>query len=67
MKKLVFLAVVLGMALASSSTIQAIGYPQCNIGCPTSSGMCICPSYTDRRNAVAFCSNWNQVGGCWYE
>ena len=67
MRKLVLFAVALGIALASSSSSQAIGYPPCNTGCPTTSGKCICPSYTDRPNAVAFCSNWNQVGGCWYE
>lgn len=68
MRKLVLFAVALGIALASSSSpSQAIGYPLCDTGCPTTSGKCICPSYTDRRNAVAFCTNWNQVGGCWYE
>jgi hypothetical protein len=66
MRKLVLFTVALGLALISSSS-QAISYPPCNTGCPTTSGKCLCPSYTDRPNAVAFCSNWNRVGGCWYE
>ena len=65
---LVFLFAVL--ALASLPPANAVFYPYCDSGyCATASPLakCLCPTWTDRPNAVVVCGNWNRVGGCWYE
>lgn len=65
-KKLLILAAVLGIS-ALATQADAIIYPRCDTSCPTSSGVCSCPSWTDRPGATTTCGSWNQVGGCWYE
>jgi hypothetical protein len=64
--KLLILAAVLGIS-ALTPKADAIGYGRCDSSCPTSTGLCTCPSWTDRSGATAYCKSWNTVGGCWYE
>jgi len=68
MKKLLGLAVLLGIsALASAPSAQAIAYPRCDLYCPTTTGNCGCPPWTDRPGRLTTCTSWNSVGACWYE
>ena len=71
MRKLIGLAFLFAvLALTSLPPANAVFYPYCNSGyCTTASpwAKCLCPQGTDRANGVAFCINWNKVGGCWYE
>ncbi len=67
MKKKLFLALaLLGASLISTVASSSALHP-CDTSCPTVSGYCNCPSWTDRRGAQVFCGSWNRVGGCWYE
>lgn len=67
-RKLVFLALLGIVALISwAPRAEAIGYPRCDLYCPTSTGNCSCPSWTDRPGHLTTCTSWNKVGGCWYE
>jgi hypothetical protein len=67
--KLLALTAVLGIAaFASSGTrAEAVNVRPCDTACPTSDGLCNCPTWTDRPKALAFCTGWNRVGSCWYE
>lgn len=68
MSKLFGLAVLLGIAaLAPAPRAEAIGYPRCDLYCPTPTGNCSCPSWTDRSDRLTTCTSWNKLGGCWYE
>ena len=69
MRKLFLLASLLGVAVLAAWTprAEAIGYPRCDLYCPTPTGNCSCPSWTDRPGHLTTCSGWNRVGGCWYE
>ena len=66
--KLLALAAVLGIAAFVSPTPRAeAASGACDTACPTATGFCNCPLWTDRPKAVVFCTGWNRVGACWYE
>jgi hypothetical protein len=68
MRKLFGLAVLLGLtALMPAPRVEAIGYPSCDLPCPTTTTNCSCPPWTDRPGHITTCGSWNRVGGCWYE
>lgn len=68
MRKLFGLVLLLGLAaLTPAPRVEAIGYPSCDRYCPTPTGNCGCPSWTDRPGRLTTCTSWNSVGGCWYE
>lgn len=66
MRKLFAVAIVAAASLWEPSA-QAACYPSCAVYCPTASGQCGCPKWTDRPCRLVSCSSWNSVGGCWYE
>ena len=68
MRKLFGLAVLLGLAtLVPAPRAEANGGPSCDLYCPTTTGTCSCPSWTDRPGHLTTCGSWNRVGSCWYE
>lgn len=68
-RKLLLLAVALGLCCVSWTTSEAACYPACDTYCPgkTSTTVCGCPSWTDRPCQKTTCGSWNSVGACWYE
>jgi hypothetical protein len=67
--KLLAAAALLGVSLLPSLSVSASASAlrYCDTACPTATGQCNCPLWTDRPKAPAFCGGWNTVGGCWYE
>jgi hypothetical protein len=67
MKKKLFLALALLGASLMSSVASSSALRPCDTACPTATGFCNCPSWTDRPGVQVFCGSWNRVGACWYE
>ncbi len=69
MKKLLVLTAVLTSAFVATwaPSAQAVGYCSTSYCANRPEATCGCPPGTDRPGQTANCSNWNHVGGCWYE
>ena len=65
-RKLFLAAVLLGASLASSTPASSANVRFCDTSCPTSDGLCNCPTWTDRPKALTLCNSWRSGTGCWY-
>jgi hypothetical protein len=65
-KKLLLLAAVLGVTALSN--VQATALP-CDVYCPTATGHCSCPSWSDKPGFSTYCKSWYSItaAGCFYE